>query len=158
MKLTVYRDSKGSDSTIGRLCIGSGVSEFLFCYTCEDESRVKKVAGSTRIPSGTYEIKLRKGAPMANRYDNAHEDIGHDGMLHLQDVPDFNFVYIHSGNNHEDTEGCILVGYGATIDHSSGGGTIQRSTQAYRALYRKVKAALDAGDRVEITIKDEGVR
>jgi len=78
MKLTLYRDSKGTNSTIGRLHIGEGMAEYLFGYTCEDEKRTKKVAGKTRIPAGTYEIKLRKGSPMASRYDNKYHRIGHD--------------------------------------------------------------------------------
>jgi len=156
MILNLYRDSQGQDSTIGRLTIGTGASEYLFCYTCEDQRQLEKVAGETRIPHGEYEIKLRKGSPMANRYNNAHGDIGHDGMLHLQNVPDFDFVYIHIGNNHEDTEGCILVGYSATIDSVNGGGTIQRSTPAYKNLYRLVKPAIDSGETITIRIFDHG--
>ena len=158
MNLTLYRDSKGQDSTIGRLCIGDGVSEVLFCYTCEDEKRINKVAGKTRIPAGIYEIKLRTGSPMANRYDNKFHRIGHDGMIHLQDVPDFTNVYLHIGNTHEDTEGCLLVGYSCTIDTYSGGGSIGRSTQAYEKLYPMVYEAIKSGEKVFITIKDEGIK
>ena len=158
MKLTLYRDSKGQDSTIGRLCIGDGLAEYLFCYTCEDEKRTEKIAGKTRIPAGTYEIKLRIGSPMANRYDDKFHRIGHNGMLWLQGVPDFEYVYIHLGSSHEDTEGCLLVGYSCTIDTYSGGGSIGRSTQAYEKLYPIVYESIKSGEEVFITIKDEGVK
>jgi len=158
MILTLYRDSKGTDSTIGRLCIGSNMGEHLIMFTVEDQQRVKKVAGETRIPAGTYEIGLKRGTPMANRYDNQHHSIGHDGMLHIRDVPWFTDIYIHKGNTHEDSAGCILVNFSCTLDVFNGGGFGGRSTQAYEYLYPKVKRALDSGEKVLITIKDEGVR
>lgn len=158
MILTLYRDSKGPDSTIGRLCIGEGLTEYLFCYTIEDESRAKKVAGKTRMPAGTYEVGIRKGSPMANRYDSNYHDIAHDGMLWLKDVPDFEYVYIHVGNDHEDTKGCILVNLTAYLDANSGGGSGGRSTQAYKKLYPIIRKAISLGEKVLITIKDEGVK
>jgi hypothetical protein len=157
LKLTLYRDSKGEESTIGRLCIGEGVSEYLFCYTLEDQSQITKINGETRIPSGTYEIKKRHGSPMANRYDQAHDSIEHNGMLWLQDVPDFKWVYIHIGNTDDDTDGCILVGYHSILNGSMGGGSIAQSRDAYRNLYKEVSYAIDCGEQVFITIKDEGV-
>ena len=158
MILTIYRDSKGTDSTIGRLCIGEGLSEYLYCYTVEDEARVKKVAGETRIPSGTYEIGIRKGSPMANRYDSTHHDIGHDGMLHILNIPNFEYVYIHIGNNDDQTEGCILVNFTSYLDTIHGGGTGGRSPQAYRKLYPMIRKAISHGEKVLLTIKDEGVK
>lgn len=158
MILTLYRDSKGTDSTIGRLCIGEGLTQYLFCYTVEDQEQPRKVKGETRIPAGTYEIKTRRGSPMANSYDIKYREIDHDGMLWLQDVPNFDYVYIHIGNTYDHSEGCILVNYTAYIDAINGGGHGGRSTQAYKALYPKIKKALNSGEKVLITIKDEGVK
>ena len=158
MNLTLYRDSKGPVSTIGRLCIGENLTEFLFCYTVEDEQRTQKVAGHTRIPAGRYEIKLKRGTPMSNRYDNTHSDIEHDGMLWLQEVPNFENVYIHIGNNHDDSAGCILLNYTCYIDPIDGGGSGGRSVQAYKALYKKVYPVFEMGEAVYITIKNEGVK
>lgn len=158
MRLTLYRENTGADSTIGSLWIGEGLTAYHFCYVCEDEKRVEKIAGETRIPSGTYEIKLRIGSPMANRYDSRHHDINHNGMFEIKDIPNFTNVMIHIGNNDDDTAGCLLVGYSSTIDTRNGGGTIGRSTQAYKDLYPKIKKSLDKGEKVFITIKDEGVR
>lgn len=158
IKLTLYRDNGGINSTLGRLCIGEGLTEYMFSYTLEDEKRVEKVNGKTRIPAGTYEIKLRVGSPMANRYDSRYHDINHNGMLWITEVPNFTYCYLHIGNTDEDTDGCPLVGFSSTIDSMSGGGFIGRSTQAYKALYPKVYSAIESGEKVFITIKDEGVR
>ncbi|KKK90217.1 hypothetical protein LCGC14_2725280, partial [marine sediment metagenome] len=34
----------------------------------------------------------------------------HEGMIWLQNVPGFKYIYIHCGNDDDDTDGCILVG------------------------------------------------
>ena len=39
--------------------------------------------------------------------------IPHQGMLHLQKVPGFEFILIHVGNADENTAGYLLVGTGA---------------------------------------------
>lgn len=156
MKLTLYRDSGGQDSTLGRLCIGTGAAEYLLCYTCEDQRQLEKIAGETRIPAGVYEIKKRRGSPMAKRYDSKHHD--HDGMLQIMDIPNFTDVYLHIGNDDDDTAGCPLVGYSSNIDPILGGGTINRSTDAYRDLYKMVGPTIDEGEQVFITIKDEGIK
>lgn len=158
MKLTLYRDSGGQDSTLGRLCIGQGASEYLVAYTLEDQRQIVKVQNETRIPSGTYEIKLRQGSPMASRYDAAYSDIDHSGMLWLQDVPNFEFIYLHVGNDDDDSSGCILVGCNANIDIVHGGGTLGRSKDAYKSLYKKIQPTILAGEKVFITIKDEGIK
>ena len=151
MKLKLTRLNSGTDSTIGSLCIDQGLSTTDTYFTCEDEFRAVKVENETRIPSGTYEIKLRNEGGMTKRYANRFPDI-HRGMLWLQDVPNFEWVYVHLGNTDEDTAGCILVGYSCSIDAISGGGTIGRSTEAYKDLYKKVVAAMDSGEKVTIEI------
>ena len=95
---------------------------------------------------------------MANRYDNNYSDIGHAGMLWLKDVPEFEYVYMHIGNSHENTEGCLLVNYTAYLDPANGGGSGGRSVAAYKDLYKKIYPVLEMGEQVFITIKDEGVR
>lgn len=153
MELELSRISSGSESSLGYISIKQGVASYFECFTCEDERRNIKVNGRTRIPAGRYEIKLRNEGGMTRRYDRFDY---HKGMLWLHNVPDFNFVYIHIGNNHEDTEGCILVGDGAHSDASLGGGSISRSAIAYERLYKKIIDAMQK-ESVFITIKDESV-
>lgn len=95
---------------------------------------------------------------MAKRYDAAYSDIDHSGMLWLQDVHNFEWVYIHTGVNDDHTSGCILVGCDAVLDIVRGGGRLGRSKDAYKALYKKVQPVILAGEKVFITIKDEGVK
>lgn len=147
MKLKVERFNRGSDSTLGMLSI-DGV---FHSFTCEDEERHKKVTNETAIPKGTYEIKLRDEGGMTKRYANTFPKL-HKGMLWLQDVPGFEWVYIHIGNTDDHTSGCILVGYSASLDTLNGGGTIGRSAQAYENLYKKAVAAIESGEPVNITI------
>ena len=105
MKLTLLRLSTSDESTLGALYINGKFN----CYTLEDTKRAAKIKGETRIPAGVYQIKLRNAGGMTKRYAKRYPDI-HQGMLWLQDVEGFQWVYIHVGNKRGDTEGCILVG------------------------------------------------
>lgn len=145
MQLVVSRVFSGSDSTIGVL----SVDDNPVCFTCEDEKRLVKVYGETRIPAGTYTIKYRDEGGMVGRYKARYS--WHKGMLHLQDVPGFEFIYIHPGNTDDDSLGCILVGSGAMLN-GAGGGSITHSRPAYASLYKTVSRALDNDEHVEIRV------
>tara|TARA_Y100000356_G_scaffold32652_1_gene24386 strand:- start:482 stop:754 length:273 start_codon:yes stop_codon:yes gene_type:complete len=58
MKLEVLRFSSQKDSTNGLLFDTTDGRNFL-AYTLEDEKRENKVMHETRVPAGTYKIKLR---------------------------------------------------------------------------------------------------
>ena len=152
MELTLQRLSTGDKSTIGALYIGKGISQYLFCWTCEDQRQSKKTAGETRIPAGRYKIELRKDSPMSYRYSQRFPS--HQGMLWLRSIDGFTYVYIHIGNTHENTDGCILTGFGNTL-HPSGGGYVADSTMAYLKLYEKCMEAFDNGEEIWIDIRDE---
>ena len=125
------------------------VDKLFHCFTCEDEHRDIKISGETRISAGTYEINLRDEGGMTKRYAKKFDF--HQGMLWLQDVPGFQFIYIHIGNNEKNTAGCILVGLGASCRN---GNTVQDSTLAYTDLYLMVTEAMNGGERVFIEILD----
>ena len=145
MELKLLRYGHGGDSTGGLLFVDGKH----FCYTCEDEYREVKVAGETRIPPGRYEIKLRNEGGLTKRYAKRFDF--HKGMLHLQNVPGFNWIYIHPGNTDDDTEGCLLVGYSART-HSAQEYSTGLSVAAYTDLYKKVLEALNRGEGVFITV------
>lgn len=145
MKLNLFRYGHTLDSSGGAL----HVDGLFHCHTVEDEPREKKVYGETRIPAGTYEIKLRRAGGMHERYGKAYP--WHRGMLWLQDVPEFEWIYLHPGNYESQTDGCVLVGYSA---HSKGGFALDRAEQAYKDLCQKVYAALDRQESIWITILD----
>lgn len=148
--IDVIRHNPGDDSIVGLMLIEG---EFLG-YTCEDEHRDIKIPGETCIPAGDYEIKLRTANTGMNRKYIARFGDFHQGMLWLQDVPGFEWVYIHIGNNEAHTAGCILVGYDTVTDEHHGGGSVPRSTPAYKKLYEKVYQWLEAGDKVVISIRE----
>jgi len=144
MKLTVIRHNLQDDYTSGILLI-DGVFE---CYTLEDEQREVKVWGETCVPDGEYEITLRKTGGFHNRYSRKFETL-HKGMLWVRDVPNFEYILIHIGNDDEDTAGCLLVGQVAYSNKNY----IASSTLAYKAMYRKVIKAFDRGESVSIEYK-----
>jgi len=146
MKLTVNRFHETKEETIGRLSI-DGKFE---CFTLEDQHRDLKVKGDTRIPAGTYEIKLRNMGGHHARYA-AKFPAFHKGMLWLQNVPGFEFILIHIGNTDKDTEGCLLVGKGWTEKQQRA--SVIASTSAYADMYQKVVKAFAKNEKVTIEIK-----
>jgi hypothetical protein len=143
MELTLDRPNIGRSelATLGALSV-NGVFE---CLTLEDTIRKigtkgeGKVTGKTAIPRGKYRIIINE-SPKFKR-----------PMMRLMNVPHFTGILIHGGNTVEDTSGCILVG-----DQIKGIGIVPgTSTPAIRRLFDKVKAALDEGENVWITISQE---
>ena len=106
MELEVIRFSSGTDSTNGIL-IDKTNNKFL-AYTLEDEYRDEKKFGETRIPEGTYKLGLRKVGGYHTKYSKRFSDI-HIGMLHVLNVPNFEYILIHCGNTDEHTAGCLLT-------------------------------------------------
>ena len=143
MILSLLRLPSMPESTLGGLCVDGR----LVCFSLEDQPQAVKVPGETRITSGTYQIKLRTEGAMHTKYAARFTD--HRGMLWLQDVPGFEWVYIHIGNDDDDTLGCILVGDGLHVS-----GKLSESTVAYRRLYGVVSNAILAGEPVEIEVRD----
>jgi hypothetical protein len=142
MILNLQRRPHNGRSTIGDLTVGD-----LKLVTIEDPPHDIKIYGCTRIPAGEYEIKLRTEGRLYNKYK---DKIPHfKGMLWLQNVPNFNLIYIHIGNTSQDTLGCILVGMNADSDDF-----ISESTVAFIRLYAYVIDAMDMGEKVTIKIMD----
>lgn len=152
MKLELVRDIGDETGTLGILFDSTDIhNPKELCYTCEDPFREEKIMHETRIPAGVYAIQVRQAGGFHNRYSKpehwAHDF--HRGMLWLRDVPNFEWIYIHPGNNPDHSSGCILVGETRHPDRI----TIGKSRAAYRRVYNYViQAALD--DELEITIRD----
>lgn len=142
MKLKVIRYNSEEDYTDGLLFIGDKFE----CYTLEDEHRTTKVWGETRIPEGCYKVELRTEGGFHERY-KAKYPSWHRGMLWVKDVPGFEYILIHIGNDDDDTAGCLLVGSTADKDK----GFIGASAKAYKDLYLKVIEAIDNGEEIEIS-------
>ena len=148
MKITVDRFLSDSDSTVSRVSI-DGSHE---CFGLEDEYREEKVPAETRIPAGTYTVGVRTVGGFHPRYSRRFPDI-HKGMLHILDVPDFEYILIHCGNTDENTAGCLLVG--ASVITTPGDMSIGSSAVAYKKFYPKViDAAIEGNLEIEFIDPD----
>ena len=143
MDIELKRYSSTDDSTLGVLLINR---EFQ-CHTIEDAWHLAKIPGQTRIPEGTYDIKLRTDGGMNQKYATRFSTF-HKGMLWLQNVPDFEWVYLHTGNKATHSEGCILVG--DTVNNNQlQEGFVGSSASAYSRIYSKI--ANSDQPRIEIS-------
>lgn len=146
MKVVLERFGFGLDSTLGRLYVdGEPVA-----YTIEDARRKAKVPGKTAIPCGIYKLRLRTEGGLHIKYTRRFPAF-HMGMLWLQDVPDFEWVMLHCGNDATDSEGCPLIVSFAAL--SPDGEFIgHESAKAYEKTYRRIVEQWD-GD-VWLTIRE----
>ena len=156
MKLVVLRISSQEDSTSGIFMQEDeqGNLEFL-CYTLEDEYRKDKIKGETRVPAGTYPVVLRKEGGFNDRYSKKFPDM-HIGMLHIINVPNFEYILIHIGNTDEDTAGCLLVGNSQESNIIQKNGFVGSSTNAYKSIYPPIAKAIEEGQEVTIEYRNIG--
>lgn len=137
MILTLERQTFLPQCTIGSLSV-DGVFQ---CYTLEDTVRETsdpvecwKIPSATAIPVGTYPVTLT----MSNRFKRVLPLLGN--------VRGFSGVRIHSGNTHEDTEGCILVGVTKLAT------SVGASRVAFSELFAKLQAAAYRREPITITV------
>ena len=145
--MKVLRYSDDGKSTAGLLFVNGK----FFAHTIEDEHRDVKVKGETCIPDGKYKLKiLKQDTPLTIKHRQTY---GSWFKYHIEitNVPNFQGVYIHAGNNESHTEGCLLIGKAATKDGS--GQTIQRSIEAIKEFYLLVYPLLEKGEEVTIEMK-----
>jgi hypothetical protein len=150
MQVDLYRFTDEVDYTYGLLFIDGEVQAF----TLEDEKRLKKVSGETRIPAGRYEIKFREVlSGLTKTYRDRFPDF--TWHLWLQDVPGFNYVYIHIGNTDDDTEACVLVANTCDLTPPTSSGFIGESTDCFKKIYKIIGTTLRLNkESVHINIYD----
>ena len=141
MKLKVLRFSSQEDSTSGLLFLEKKSGLEFLCYTLEDEYRDSKVRGETRVPAGIYKVQLRQEGGFNQRYSRKYGNI-HKGMLHITDVPGFEYILIHVGNTDEHTAGCLLVGDSQENNAIIKNGFIGKSSNAYKRIYPDIAKAI----------------
>ncbi len=146
------RYSSGVDDTLGLLFdVTDAAWPKFMCYLLQDEHREVKVPGQTRIPAGRYRITLRTEGGFHQRYSTRFP--WHRGMLWLRDVPGFEWILIHPGNDHTHTDGCLLTG-DSVYSNVGRAGRLGESVKAYERIYQQIVAALEAGDEVWIQVQD----
>ena len=153
MDLEVLRFSSQKDSTNGLLFDVTGGKRKFLCYTLEDEYRDDKVKGETRVPAGTYKITLRTTGGFHARYEKKYGSM-HKGMLWVREVPNFEYILIHTGNTDEHTAGCLLLGNTQQANFGSSNGFVGSSVDAYKRVYPPIAEALEKGEEVKITYID----
>lgn len=152
MHLYLKRFAFGRESTGSVLFIGGE----LICFTLEDQVREGvKVPGETAISYGTFELGLRTVGGFHNRYTQrfaGRTDIKHVGMIEILNVPDFEYILFHCGNDHEDTDGCILTGRSLDLIEN-GNYWLGQSEAAYIQFYNKAAPHLAAGNRALLHVE-----
>lgn len=144
MRLRLKRIFKGDKYTVGKLY----VNNIYFCDTLEDKVRnlpkEPKVYGETAIPAGIYEIDMNTVSPKFRSRSWAKKWGGI--VPRLKNVPYFEGVLIHVGNNKDDTDGCIIVG-----DNQVVGGLVNSTIQFNRLMQRLIDAK-KKGESITIEI------
>ena len=78
----------------------------------------------------------------------------HKGMIWVKDVPGFEYILWHTGNTDEHTAGCLILGNTQTNNRIAKDGFIGNSVDAYKFVYPRVAAAIEAGLRVSVEYID----
>lgn len=127
-----------------RCCIGElSVNGEFVCYTLEDAVREQpgvrvahwKVPRETAIPVGIY----RAAVTFSNRFKRF--------LPELFGVEEFTYIRIHGGNDHTNTEGCILVGM-----HKDGM-RVHTCKPALDKVLALMRDAADAGGVVTVEVR-----
>lgn len=144
METKIIRVAQGKESTLSQLYI-NGIFQ---CYLLEDKIREVKIASQTAIPKGAFSLKLNTYGAKNVNYKKAFGKL-HEGMIEITGLPNFSFVYIHTGNTIKDTAGCPLCGFG--FQFTDGDFQVSQSIAAYKMIYPKLVAlAKDNSNRIII--------
>lgn len=141
MKLNLKRIALKSNYTIGKLFI----NDVYYCDTMEDkvidinkngkfDDGLTKFMHQTAIPYGTFKVVVNY-SPKFKRE-----------LPRLLDVPYFEGILIHNGNDQNSTSGCIIVGENKVV------GKVTNSTFYMNNLTARIKDAQNKGETITITI------
>lgn len=129
----IIRVAEGKQSTLSQLYI----DDIFQCYLLEDKIRDVKIPKQTAIPKGNYTLRLNTWGGMNAEYRQKFPKL-HKGMIEINGLPNFSFVYIHIGNTYRQTAGCPLCGFG--FEMVNGDYQVLRSKDAYQMIYPKLLA------------------
>lgn len=153
MKLKVERKWPKATYTIGRFYI-DGIR---YCETLEDTDRglkqtdslayikSRKVANETAIPKGTYGVAMNITSPKYSA-SSWYWKLCQGKVPRLLNVPGWEGVLLHTGNNALQTAGCILLGKNTKV------GQLTDSKATFQKIYKLMKAAYDKGEEITIEI------
>ena len=153
MKIRVERKWPKPTYTIGRFYIDG----IFYCNTLEDADRglkqtdhpdyirARKVANETAIPKGTYGVAMNITSPKYSA-SSWYWSLCQGKVPRLLNVPGFEGILIHTGNNPLQTSGCLLVGKNTKV------GQLTESKETFKKIYKLMKAAYDRGEEITIEI------
>lgn len=152
----MIRDDFDSVDTVSRVGVPGLNRTFHFLEDTVRENG-EKVRGETAIPAGMYELVLRKeDSPMLQRWlrkDWVKRWGGLKYFIMLKDVPNFSYIYLHAGRDHEDSDGCLLTGM-QRGQNSEGVSEVYNSRDGMEMIYDHIIPRLEAGERWFIDIKE----
>ncbi len=136
-------------------------------FAIEDDYNTKKIAGETRIPGSQdgmiYELKLRKElTDLTKKHREAYAKHP-DGLwfkenqewwhIEITGIPNYQFVYFHSGIDDSHSLGCVLpcFGFNASLPNNQG----SDSVKACNKLYSIVHPLLESGKKAFVIVRDE---
>ena len=131
MDLYLKRFEKTPTYTVGLL----EIANIFQCFTIEDAERDVKIAGKTCIPCGRYEVTITPSPRFKRK------------MMLINNVPNFQGIRIHTGNNNNETEGCLLPNL-----VYAGNGNGLYSLNAVDIIFEIVQAEILRGEKVFIEI------
>lgn len=148
--LTVLRYVDDGETTLGLMFLRNR----FFAYTLEDGHRDEKIAGQTRIPSGVYDIGFSQVSPADSGITRTYQSKypWFTRHIHIKGVPEFEGIYIHVGNTHQDTAGCILIADGINAGTVK---ALQFSLLAFERFYKIISGLLMSNETVTIQILNE---
>jgi hypothetical protein len=122
VKVKIVRTSASEVETLGNLEVYNAERLVFSCKTLELPWKNNERNVSC-IPLGTYEV--------AKRFNETHKQ-----HFHIQDVPNRNWILIHSGNYYSDIRGCVLVGLKHIDINNDGVLDISNSRETLAKLYQ----------------------
>jgi hypothetical protein len=73
--------------------------------------------------------------------------------IEIKGIPNYDKVYIHIGNSHKDTKGCILIADGVNAGQTEK--MILQSQKAYERFYKNIIPKINQNEPMAINILNE---
>tara|TARA_R110002050_G_scaffold3382_9_gene17828 strand:+ start:3275 stop:4078 length:804 start_codon:yes stop_codon:yes gene_type:complete len=146
--ITVLRYVDDGNTTLGLMFI----NKTFFAYTLEDTHNDEKIPGGTRIPEGHYQLGINEQlSPLTKKYRNRFNWFSNH--IEIKGIPNYDKVYIHIGNSHKDTKGCILIADGVNAGQTEK--MILQSQKAYERFYKNIIPKINQNEPMAINILNE---
>lgn len=146
--ITLLRYMDDGQTTLGLMFLQGK----FFAYTLEDTHQDEKNHGNTRIPQGVYPLQLNRNVTgLTQTYRNKFSWF--DFHVEIKEIPNFSLVYIHIGNTHIDTKGCVLIADG--VNAADPQKMISHSRLAFERFYKTIHPLLNSNRKLTIQLLDE---